>query len=286
MSETASVATTRRRLRTELRRLRESAGLSQAEVVRELDWSTSKLIRIENGSVGVSVTDVRALLGIYGASPEQVEGLVQLARHTRERQWWSSYRHVLSPSYREFIGYEADAVAMMQFHPTIIPGLLQTPDYIRALLPAVTLAPPSEALVEALTEIRLRRQREVLGTGNPPDFTVIIDEAALRRQVGGVKVMKAQLEHLATAQDSPVKIAVMPFSAGAHVGMQGAFHIMDFASAEDESLVFLETAMNSPVQREQEQVAQYREQFQAMLEQSLRGAEAVAFIRRVARGMS
>jgi transcriptional regulator with XRE-family HTH domain len=286
MPDTQGVATKRRRLRTELRRLREASGLNQAQVVRELDWSTSKLIRIENGSVGVSVTDVRALLGVYRAPEEAVDGLVKLARATRERQWWSAYRHILSPTYREFIGYEADASALLQFHPTIVPGLLQTEDYIRAVLPAVALNPLADELFEGLVEVRLRRQKEILQSENPPEYTVIVDEAALRRLVGGTKVMRAQLEHLAATQGNQVSFAVLPFAAGGHVGMQGAFHVMEFASAEDESVLFLETALGNPVQREQEQVAQYREQFLGMLARSVRGNAAATLIRKIAKELS
>jgi transcriptional regulator with XRE-family HTH domain len=286
MPDTPGVATKRRRLRTELRRLREASGLHQTEVVRELDWSTSKLIRIENGSVGISVTDVRALLGVYRAPEESVDGLVKLARTTRDRQWWSAYRHILSPTYREFIGYEADASALLQFHPTIVPGLLQTEDYIRAILPAVALNPLSDELFEGLVEVRLRRQKEILHSDHLPEYTVVVDEAALRRLVGGAKVMRAQLEHLASVQGDQVSFAVLPFAAGGHLGMQGAYHIMEFASAEDESVLFLETAVGNPVQREQEQVAQYREQFLGMLARSVRGSAAATFIRKIAKELS
>jgi transcriptional regulator with XRE-family HTH domain len=283
MPETQGVATTRRRLRTELRRLREARGLNQSEVVKELDWSTSKLIRIENGSVGVSVTDVRALLGFYQAPEDLVDGLVRLARVTRERQWWSAYRHALTPTYREFIGYEADASTLWQFHPTIVPGLLQTEDYVRAILPAVALKPLADELLEDLVAIRLRRQKEILHSGHAPEYTAIVDEAVLRRVVGGPKLMRAQLEHLIALQGDVVTIAVLPFTAGGHVGMQGAFHVMDFASAEDESVVFLETAVGNPVEREQDQVAQYREQFHNMLARSIQGNAAVSFIRKLAK---
>lgn len=282
MPETQGVATTRRRLRTELRRLREVAGRHQSEVVKELDWSISKLIRIENGSVGISVTDVRALAGVYQADPVRIEELVKLARVTRERQWWSSYRHILSPSYREFIGYEADATALLQAHPTAIPGLLQTEEYMHAIIASTGLGAVSTERAEAAFEVRRRRQDEILFSGHAPQFTVILDEGALRRHVGGAKVMRGQLEHLAHLAGDLVTVGIMPFEAGGHLAMQGAFQIMEFASEEDASILFLETATGNPVQREQEHVAQYREAFDAMLERSTRGAAAGRFIRRVA----
>lgn len=285
MSDSHGVATTRRRLRMELRRLREAAGLHQAEVVKHLDWSISKLIRIENGSVGISVTDVRALAAIYGAEPATVEELVKLARVTRERQWWSSYRHVLSQGYREYIGYEADATAIHHAHPTAIPGLLQTEDYIRAANAATALGGLSEERAEAEFEIRRRRQREILFSDSPPTYRVIIDESALRRQVGGAKVMRGQLEHLLALPEHLVTLAVIPFEAGAHLAMQGPFTIMDFANEEDASVLFLETLADNPVQRDQGLVAQYREEFDRMLDRSYQGAEAKALIRTIAEGM-
>jgi hypothetical protein len=260
--------------------------MHQSEVVKELDWSISKLIRIENGSVGISVTDLRALAGVYRADPDLIEELVKLARVTRERRWWSAYRHILSASYREFIGYEADAVRLMQVHPTAVPGLLQTEEYIRAITPSTVVSPLSAERTDALVEIRLRRQREVLHGDTPTRYTGVIDEAALRRVIGGPKVMRGQLEHLARLAEESVHVAVLPFSVGGHPGLQGAFTIMEFASPEEDSVLFLETAMGSPVQREQREVAQYRRVFDDLLDRSLRDEQAIGFIRRVADGLS
>lgn len=282
MPEGQGVATTRRRLRTELRRLRDAAGLHQTEVVKQLDWSISKLIRIENGSVGVSVTDVRALAALYGAEPELVEELVRLARVTRARQWWSSYRHVLSPSHREYIAYEADASAIYVAHPTAVPGLLQTEDYIRAIL-APRLDPASPERIEAEFDVRRRRQREILHSGHPPAFHVILDESALRRHIGGVKVMRTQLEHLASLPDDLVSIAVWPLRAGAHVAMQGAFTVMEFANEGEPGVLFLESAAaGNPIERDQDQVHKYRRAFDAMMERCLVGADARSLIRTIA----
>jgi transcriptional regulator with XRE-family HTH domain len=281
---TSSPATTRRRLRVELRRLREDAGLNQADVVRKLDWSQSKLIRIENGSVGVSVTDARALLSLYGAPSELSDDLVSLARRTRTRTWWSRYRDVLNPAYQEFIGYEADASRLRHCHPTIVPGLLQTELYARTLIPALALAPRAQSTYDSLIEVRLKRQAEILHGDNPPEYIAIIDEGALRRPVGGPDIMRAQLRHLVDLQDlKHATVAVLPFSAGPHVGMQGAFHIMDFADAVDEPVFFTETAQGNMVLRDNpEVIAQYGKAFDRMLEMSLRSSAAADFLRRLA----
>jgi Helix-turn-helix. len=286
MPDSQGVATTRRRLRTELRRLRELAGLHQADVVKQLDWSISKLIRIENGSVGVSVTDVRALAALYRADPEQVEELVRLARVTRERQWWSSYRHVLSPSLREYIAYEADASAIYVAHPTLVPGLLQTEEYIRAIMDSTRLEPVAPERVEAEFTVRRRRQQEILYSGHPPQYHVILDESALRRHIGGPKVMQAQVEHLLSLADDLVTIAVWPMSAGGHVAMQGAFTIMEFANEGEPGVLFLESALGNPIERDQDQVDKYRKAFDVMLEQCLTGAEARSLMSRIADELS
>ncbi|MBX6750489.1 MAG: helix-turn-helix domain-containing protein [Micromonosporaceae bacterium] len=286
MPDGQGVATTRRRLRTELRRLREAAGLHQTEVVKQLDWSISKLIRIENGSVGISVTDVRALAALYHAEPELVEELVRLARITRERQWWSSYRHVLAPSYREYIAYEADASEIYVAHPTLVPGLLQTEEYIRAVLTSTRLEPATPERLEAEFTVRRRRQREILYSGHPPRYHVILDESALRRHIGGAKVMQAQIEHLLSLAEDLVTIAVWPMSAGGHVAMQGAFTIMEFANEDEPGVLFLESALGNPIERDQDQVDKYRKAFEMMLQQCLVDAEARSLMSRIADELS
>ncbi len=282
MPEGQGVATTRRRLRTELRRLREAAGLHQTEVVKQLDWSISKLIRIENGSVGISVTDVRALAALYGAEPEHVEELAQLARVTRERQWWSSYRHVLTPSLREYIAYEADASAIYAAHPTLVPGLLQTEDYMRAILTSTWLAPVPPERIEAEIDVRRRRQREVLYSGHPPQYRVILDESVFRRLIGGAVVMQAQIKHLMALPEDVVSIAVWPMSEGGHVALQGGFTIMEFASQDEPGVLFLESALGNPIERDKDQVVKYREAFEVMLKRCLEGAEARSFMADIA----
>ncbi len=283
MAEAQGAATTRRRLRTELRRLREEARMHQSEVVKKLDWSISKLIRIENGSVGISVTDLRALAGVYRADRRTLEDLVVLARATRTRQWWSAYRQHLSQSFRELIAYEAEAAAIMQLHPTIVPGLLQTEAYMREVIPAAALGRLRAEEVEVQVTVRRTRQQTVLD-GSVADYTAIVDEAALRRQVGGAAVMRDQLAHLArlAESDDRVHLAVLPFAAGAHPGMQGAFLILDFASDSEPSVLFLETATGSPVQREHHEVELYRAAFAELLDRSLRTGAAAAFIRGIA----
>ena len=285
MAEGQGPAITRRRLRVELRKLREQRNLPQAEVVRKLDWSSSKLIRIENGSVGVSVTDVRALLGLYKASDEVVDDLVNLARSARERRWWSSYRDILSPQYQEFIGFEADSSALRQFHPTLVPGLLQTEAYVRAIIPTLSLTPMSELQIESFTQVRLRRQQEVVDGAEPPEIVIVIDEGGLRRPVGGTEAMREQLEYLVeVAQYDHVTSGVLPLAAGPHMGMQGAFHIMEFADDADDSVLYLENAQIDIALRDQpELVDLFTKHLDMILERSLVGDPAADYLRKIGR---
>jgi transcriptional regulator with XRE-family HTH domain len=285
MADGQGPATTRRRLRFELRRIREESGLGQSEVVKKLEWSLSKLIRIENGSVGISITDLRALLGVYRCSEAVIDDLVDLARTARERRWWSGYGDVLNPQYQEFIGLEADATRLRQCHPAIVPGLLQIESYMRALIPALMPSPVSESRCNGLVEVRLRRQKEILEGEGATEFTAVIDEAALRRPVGGPEVMRAQLEHLAEiGSHDTVTIGVLPFSAGPHIGMLGAFHIMEFAHKADDNVLYFEGAQGAFTLREQPAlVARYTEHLDHMLEISLRGNAAADLIRNLAK---
>jgi transcriptional regulator with XRE-family HTH domain len=282
MPDSQGVATTRRRLRTELRRLREDAGLHQTEVVKQLEWSISKLIRIENGSVGVSVTDVRALAALYNAKPDVTEELVQFARVTRERQWWSNYRHVLSPSYRKYIAYEADAHTIRVAHPTAVPGLLQIEPYTRAIIESTGLEPPIPERLDAELEVRRRRKQAILHSARPPEYYAIVDESALRRRIGTAAVMRDQLNHLASLPEEPITLAVWPLDAGGHVAMQGAFTVMTFANENEPGVLFLEAASGGPIELDQAQVERYRQAFEAMMKRALVGPDARSLIRAIA----
>jgi transcriptional regulator with XRE-family HTH domain len=272
-----SPATARRRLRAELRRRREAAGLSPTDVVSKLDWSHSKLIRIENGSVGISVTDARALLSLYGSPVGDDGALINLARGSRVRTWWSGHREVLSPHQHEFLGFETDARRLRQFHAATVPGLLQTEEYIRALLPALSPQPQPESTYDGLVAVRLRRQVELLSGDDRPGITFVIDEAALRRPVGGPVVMRRQLEQLTAVQiQEQVEIAVLPFAAGAHIGMAGAFHLMDFADEQDSSIVYLEGVGGELVVRDNpDVVAGYARHYEQLLERCHTGTAAL-----------
>jgi transcriptional regulator with XRE-family HTH domain len=288
MSSAQDAPVRRRRLRTELRRARARAGLKQRDVAEAMDWSLSKLIRIETGSVGISTTDLKALLQHYGiVDTAEVDRFLSLARAAKEQGgWWTDYREVASPQLLTFLGYENSASVIQTFQPLVIPGLLQTEEYARALLRALG-GSPTDTLVEERVKLRMRRQEELLERSDPPDMFFVIDEAALHRWVGGRDVMRRQLQRLKdeSARDN-VTIDVVPFTADAHPGMQGPFVILEFADERDEDVLYLESWGGGIMSREErEEIEPFRLAF-AHLRELARTADTETVIDRVLKQMS
>src|SRR5437764_9696656 len=219
----------RRRLASELRRLREAAELTIDEVGEKLECSASKISRIETGHVGVTPRDVRDMLELYGMTGDEREALVQLAREARRQGWWHAYKEVFTGT---FVGLEADASSLRAFQPLLVPGLLQTETYARAVIRAMR-PDADESEIQRRVAARTARQ-ELLIEENPPAFWAVIDEAVLHRVVGGPDVMAHQTRRLAEAAQMPhVTIQVVPFGAGAHPGMEGPFLVLGFPAQID-----------------------------------------------------
>lgn len=266
-----------RRLRIELRRAREAAGLTQEQAAKSLDWSLSKIIRIEGGMVRVAVSDVRVMLQQYAVPENRYDEFLSLARAARETAWWNAYRRVLSSQLAELIGYESAAGVSREFQPLVIPGLLQTSAYATEILSRLRGDDAADQVAE-LVEVRMRRQ-EILEGDSPPTFLFIVDESALRRLVGGGAVMRAQLLHLLEMAQRPnVTIEVVPFDRGAHPGLVGPFKIIEFAEPEDDDVLYLEGAQGELVGRDyREEVVRYRERFETLRGLSL-GPEGSAVL--------
>jgi transcriptional regulator with XRE-family HTH domain len=280
--------TTRRRLRAELRRLRLAKGLSIEDVTNDVEWSTSKLVRIEGGQVGISVSDLNALLQVYDVEDKaQQEELRALARASRQRTWWSAYQRFIPASYLEFIGAEADAARIRHYHPTAVPGLLQTPAYAKAMIAAAPLEPISDEAAQALFEIRQNRKQHVLGRPKPPEFTVILDEAVLRRPVGGLAAMREQLDYLIQmAKRDSITLWVVPFSAGPHAGLSGAFALFGYDDPADDDVLCLETASgNIVVKDDQNLIKQYGRGADRLEEIALPEPEAIQFVETVRKSL-
>jgi transcriptional regulator with XRE-family HTH domain len=227
----------RRRLALELRRLRESAKLTCEEVAEQLECSASKISRVETGRVSVSPRDVRDMLAIYGVPEEQRDDLVQLARESRQKGWWHAFGDTVDPHFATYLGLESAASQIRLYKATRIPNLLQTEDYARALNVAGHVGGqfPSDARHFAM---QMERQRQA--RANPARVWVVLDEAALRRKVGGPEVMRQQLEYLCEVSASPnVFLQVIPFSSGAYVALDLPFVILSFPDAMDPDVVYM-----------------------------------------------
>lgn len=227
----------RRHVRNKLRNYRSVSGHTQQEVVDELDWSLSKLIRIENGTNTVATTDLKALLALYGVVDADVVGsLVEAARASRKKPWWYDFRALIRPQFAQLLAHEAGAVGVSAYSPTTIPSLLQTEGYVRSLREE-TVPDPEER--EQLVQLLMRRQ-QLLAQDETLEAQFVVDEAALRRWIGGASIMSAQLEHILDCMSRPRnKIQVMPFAAGAHPALAGPFVLLELEERDDD-VVFLE----------------------------------------------
>ncbi|HWM20626.1 MAG TPA: helix-turn-helix transcriptional regulator [Ilumatobacteraceae bacterium] len=227
-----------RRLRSELRRLRESAGYTQKTAAAGLEWSTSKIIRIETGAVHVSSSDVRALLHFYDISDQlKTEDLLAISR-AKEEAWWDAYRSAYRPQFLEYLDFEDSATHVRQFISFVVPGLLQTEEYMRALFQGYM--GNDEEWIERAVQVRKRRQ-QILAPDSGKRAWFIIDEAALHRWIGGPAVTRRQFDRLREMSKQPnINIRLVPFSVGMHPGMRASFTILDFASDDEDSIVSVE----------------------------------------------
>ena len=277
-------------LRGELIRLRKDSGLTQEQVAGGLEWSASKLIRVEGGRSSITKVDLDALLAAYGVTSEsRREQLQSLNRGARERAWWDSYREDVSPTYLNYVGLEAGAAFVRQFQLGFIPGLLQTEEYARAVTVVGSVAPGK---VDQVVELRLRRQSELARRSAPPRQYFVIDEGVIRRHVGIKKdrtIMPNQLRSIAdrAERDELVTVRVIPFGTGAHPGLFGPFTLLEFDGGLPDVLyldagrgAFTMMSGNDP------QVAAYADDFENLLEDALPADKSIEFIRSVAAEMA
>ncbi|MET9679995.1 helix-turn-helix domain-containing protein [Streptomyces coeruleorubidus] len=280
-------AVRRRKLGAELRALRTSAGLTSGEAARLVGWHQSKVSRIETGTSGVKPADVRLLLDAYAVADTQLRELLMMLAGSDDsggrHHWWHAYRGVLPPTYRDFISLESQAGTMRTLETTVVPGLLQTPEYARAVTKAAVEG-LSEDRLDTLVEVRLARQ-DVLRADPPLELSAVLDEAVLRREVGGPGVMARQLERLVEAARLPqVRLQVLPFAAGAHIGVTGPFVIFSFSSTSDLDVVVLDHLTSSLYLERKEDLQAYTEAFNALQIHALSPEDSLDFIAGTAAG--
>ncbi len=274
----------RRRLAATLVRLREDAGRKPDEAAQRIGCHRTKISRIENAQLGISLGELRDLLTFYGVDdPAYVEELVALARRGRE-PGWVQRASLARPSYPDFIGYEETADYIRSFQNMLVAGLLQTPDYARAVIQArpSTLG---KAEVDALVTARIERQ-EVLNRADPPRLCVIEGESALRVQVGGAAIMSRQLVRLSEMAEQPhIDLQILPDRAGAHAGLMGSFVLFSFPTSAFSDVVCVEHRTGTLYMETPDETNEYTLIFDSLRSIALSPADSLDMIARVRQEM-
>jgi transcriptional regulator with XRE-family HTH domain len=231
----------RRRLGTELRRLRDSSGYKLEEVAAELGVAPSTLSRIETGKAPTKSAYLSQMLEMYGVNDSgQRQILVDMAREGHRKGWWAAYDDVLPSGFDIYVGLEAETAAIRSYEISVVPGLLQTADYARAVL-GETFPRHTPQQIDRLVDLRMARQRR-LDDKPPLELWAILDEAVIRRPVGGPAIMCAQLHHLLAAADrASLTIQVLPFSCGTHAALSGPFSVLEFPDRTDSEVAYAES---------------------------------------------
>lgn len=280
MGTAESPAVARRRLRLALRRAREAKGVTQGEVAKRLEWSLSKVNRIESGEVTISSTDLQAMLRLFDITDaDRIAQLTADARASRRRGWWDepAYRQHLTPPTMQLLQFETEATAIRVFQPVLIPGVLQTRAYADFLMNTF-IEDLDEVTRAARLDIRMRRYEQVFARPDPPSYSLILDESVLLRVFGGARVMAEQLQQLLAYAERPeITIRVVPMSNAANLPMLGSFTLLDLGDEED-AVFYHESVIEDEIIHNQELIRFHREKFERMWEQALSKDATARFI--------
>jgi transcriptional regulator with XRE-family HTH domain len=279
----------RRRLGQELRTLREEKNLTVEHVGKELEWSPSKVSRIETATVKVSGTDLRALLDLYAVEPELRTGLIELGKESRETSYWMRFKdNTPIKTFKDYIGFENEAVSIKTYEPTIIPGLLQTEEYARAVIGVMgdVVSSQEQGDLDERVGLRLARQQVLQRQVDRPQYTAVVDEAALRRPIGGRRlrnvVMRDQVQKLITMVTAKqIRLLVLPFEAGAHPGLNGAFTILELPHPADPNVVYVEAITNAFLLEDPDEVAFYDRVFDLVQGEALGTDASIEFLQEI-----
>lgn len=277
----ASPSLRRRRLAAELRRLRDESGMSVTEAAKRLDWQASRLSRIETRQSGIGAPDLRKLLDLYAVEDEGYRAyLAELARRMNERGWWQKYAGMIISEYADLISLEAEARTIRAYEQELVPGLVQTPAYARAVIRASRPTDTAQE-IDRRVEIRMERQEVLIRADPPPPrFSVVLSEGALRRPVGGHDVMREQLEYLMRPRDrANVTVQVLPFDAGVHPAMVAPFTMITFPDPDDLGVVNVENATGALFLEDPEEVRFYDEIWGSLQANALSADDSQAFLR-------
>ncbi|KWV32703.1 helix-turn-helix domain-containing protein [Micromonospora rifamycinica] len=264
----------RRRLGNALRRAREAAGKNQDEAAEVIDSAGSKISRLELGQSGIRLTDLKLLLDFYGVPPEEAEPLRELARAGRQRGRWTGYRNVVPDWFRQYLDLEADAAEIRWYQSEVIPGILQTEPYIRAIIEGDD--------VDRQTAVRLDRQK-VIDRPDGPELNFILSESALRRDLGDRATMREQLSHIATLANRPnITIQVFPLDAQTYVTSSYNFITLRFGQEVASDVVYLETFTDADYLDSPEAIRAYNRLWGRLQAAALGPAESRRLILRIA----
>ncbi|MBV6699850.1 helix-turn-helix transcriptional regulator [Kitasatospora aureofaciens] len=275
----------RRRLGSELRRLREGTGLQAKAAADTLGFSATKVSRIESGQTTLKESDVRAMLELYGVSDEaELRQFITLTRRSTQRGWWHDYGDTLPEWFQTYVGLEADAARIRSYETELIPGLFQTRDYARAIFRASLAGRGGdiEGTIDRRAQLRLQRQ-EVLHRPDPPEVRAVLNEAALSRPVGGNAVMREQVLHVLSLTERPnVSVQVLPLSADAHAAMSMPFHILSFSDVPGH-IVYVEALTSSLYIEKEADIARHEFIFDQLAEAAMSPEQSAAWMHQLAR---
>jgi len=266
----------------QLRRLREAVGITPEHAGYEIRASRSKISRLENGRVKLKSRDVTDLLTLYGVTDEDTRTkFLELVRQSNAADWWRKYSDILPDWFETYVGLEAAAATIRSFEVQFVHGLFQTEDYARAVTRLRKAAPDDE--VERRVALRLKRQ-ELLGRPNPPNIWSVMDEAVLRRAVGGPAVMRAQFQHLIEVAELPhVTLQVVPFARGVHAGESGSFTVLRFEEPGLPDVVYIEQLTGATYLDQRSDVEHYLAVVDELSSVAITPAGTTRFIEQVAR---
>jgi transcriptional regulator with XRE-family HTH domain len=273
----------RLQLRVELKRLRVEAGLTQKYVADTLDWSPSKVIRIETGQVAIGVSDLRALTSLYGMEDrDRLAELEQLARGSK-RLPFSEYRDVVAADDIKYFGYEASAAVLRVVDPVIFPGILQTEEYTRGIL---SLRDRTAEQIDRI--VQTRRERQDILDRAEPSLHLILDESVLHRQVNGPTVLRVQLQRvIGLVRSGRVSVQVLPFAVGYHEALRGPFVHLEFGIASEADVLYLENKRGGQPQfhEDPETTGQYKDTFYSLEDKARSSAESAEMMEQVANSL-
>lgn len=259
----------RRQLGRELRALREAARKTRDDVAAASIASVAKLARIESGQTPVKLADVRELCRLYEAAAPISEALAEMALATSKEAWWEEYGSGPPRWFGMYLSLEAVASRITTFEPNLVYGLFQTADYAREVERAVNPEAPEET-IENFVAVRMARQERVFERRDPPRITVVLGEQALNPAVGNHGLMSAQIDHLRHRSIAPgVEVRILPFTAGLHPGVFGAFSLLDFDDPNDPPVAYLETYDAARYPEAPPQVARFRRRLELIHEKSI-----------------